>query len=456
MQATELKIGGAAGFSNDRPEGGIGLAQAFAASQEPAVIIFETLAERTLALAQQAKAADPQAGYEPQLEDYLSPILPICLKHDISIVGNFGAANPDAAALKISVMAKARGLGEVMLAKVQGDDLLAGFKPRQIMDWLIDGDDSCREDNLVSANVYLGAEPIARALAGGAQVVITGRVADPALAVGPLVNHFGWDWDDWDKLAAATMAGHLLECGSQVTGGYFADPGFKDVPDAAWLGYPIAGINADGSLVIGKTPNSGGLVDRRTVVEQLLYEIHDPAAYLTPDVVLDLTSVRVDEIGLNKVRLSGARGKPRPKMLKATVGFEDGFLGEGEISYAGVNALARAELAADILTRRMREFHPDCRMRTDLIGLSSLFSGDAAKAPPLSNAEPQEIRVRLAVHSQDPEPAKRAAREVTALYCCGPGGGAGVRTRVTPRLKTASALVPREAVHSEVSFMGGV
>ena len=454
MASTVLNIGGAAGFSNDRPEGGLGLAQAFASSPEPAVIIFETLAERTLALAQQAKTNDPETGFEPQLADFVGPILADCLKRGIAIVGNFGAANPDAAARKIMELARNKNLAGVRLAVVNGDDLLADVTPDRIMDWLIDGDDACTADKMVSANVYLGAEPISQALAGGAQVVITGRVADPALAVGPLVHHFGWAWDDWDRLATATLAGHLLECGAQLTGGYFADPGYKDVPNPAWLGYPIARVDSSGGLVVSKTPGSGGTVDRRTVTEQILYEIHDPSAYLTPDVVLDLSSVELEEIGPDKVRLSGARGKPRPDTLKATVGFADGFLGEGEISYAGVNALARGRLAVKILTERMNAFHPGCRMRADLIGLNSMFSADSMEFTPRSDAEPAEVRVRLAVHSADREPAQRAAKEVTALYCCGPAGGAGVRTKVTPRLKTASALIPREVVKPEVSFYG--
>lgn len=455
MGHSGLSIGGAAGFSNDRPEGGQGLAEALARTDESSAIIFETLAERTLALAQQAKAADPEAGFEPQLDDFLGPILKTCGDHRIPIIGNFGAANPQAAARRILALAREKGVAGVKVGVVTGDDLLERHGPDRVMDWLIDGDETCTIENLVSANVYLGGRPITEALELGADVVVTGRVADPALAVGPAMNHFGWDWADWDSLAGATMTGHLLECGTQVTGGYFADPGYKDVPGLAWLGYPIGRIEADGTVTITKPPGSGGRVDRRTVIEQLLYEIHDPGAYLTPDVVLDLTSVEVIEDGPDRVRLTGAQGKPRPATLKATVGFEDGFLGEGEISYAGPNAVARGRAAIEILTERLNRFHPGCRMRADLIGMTSLFNDDQGRMLARSEAEPPEVRVRLAVHDRDRAVAERGLREVTALYCCGPAGGGGVRTRLTPRLKTASALVPREAVEPRVSLLKG-
>ena len=380
MTQKALSIGGAAGFSNDRPEGGQGLAAEFAAAGGPAVIMFETLAERTLALAQQVKAAYSEAGYEPQLGDYLGPILKTCLDNSIAVVGNFGAANPAGAARRIQSLARGLNLAEPVIGVVAGDDLLETMSPEEVVDRLIDGDETCTPDNLVSANVYLGAAPIAEALDRGAEVVVTGRVADPALALGPLVNFHGWAWDDWDRLAAGTLAGHLLECGTQVSGGYFADPGFKDVADPAWIGYPIGRVDQDGRIEITKPKNSGGLVSRQTVIEQMLYEIHDPAAYLTPDVVLDITGVEVEEIGENLVRLSGARGKPRPETLKATVGFNNGFLGEGEISYAGINAAARGRLALDILRERMTRLFPDCKLRTDLIGLSAVLNDDNGAA----------------------------------------------------------------------------
>ena len=204
---------------------------------------------------------------------------------------------------------------------------------------------------MVCANAYLGAEPIADALLAGAQIVVTGRVADPSLTVGPALAHYGWRRDDWDRLARATMAGHLLECGAQVSGGYYADPGIKDIPDLAHVGYPIAEIDADGHCTITKPAGTGGRIDAHTVTEQLLYEVHDPAAYLTPDVVADLSEARVVELGPDRVRLEGVRGHARPATLKVNVFSEQGWLAEGEISYAGARAEARARLAADVLRR---------------------------------------------------------------------------------------------------------
>ncbi|MGH6728494.1 MAG: acyclic terpene utilization AtuA family protein, partial [Pseudolabrys sp.] len=283
---------------------------------------------------------------------------------------------------------------------------------------------------------------IAEALDRGADIVVTGRVADPALALGPLLHVFRWRADDWDRLAAGTLTGHLLECGAQVSGGYFADPGYKDVPGLAEVGYPIGEIEADGTIVIGKPPGTGGRVDRLTVTEQILYEIHDPAAYLAPDVVLDLTAVEAAEIGKDRVRIIGARGKPAPERLKATVCVDGGLLGEAEISYAGPNAAARAQLAADVICQRVRRRAPALAVRVDAIGARSVL-GAGDKAPDLSAAPGNDIRLRFAAQSEDAAQVKLLLDEVEALYCAGPAGGAGVRRHVTPRLFSASCLIER-------------
>jgi hypothetical protein len=278
-------------------------------------------------------------------------------------------------------------------------------------------------------------------------VVVTGRVTDAALALGPLIHHFGWAEDDWDRLAAGTVVGHLLECGAQVTGGYFADPGWKDVPDLDRVGYPIAECHADGSIVVTKPDGTGGLVSRRTVIEQLLYEIHDPSAYLVPDVTLDMTDIEVDEIGPDRVRVTGAKGRARPKTLKTTICFDGGWLGEGEISYAGPNAYGRAKLAQDIVEKRIAALGFDCRMRTDLIGLVSIHDGDdGGLAAERDGSACQDLRLRVAVNAPDKKTAERAIRELEGLYCAGPAGGGGVRRHATWRVHTASCLIPRESV----------
>jgi hypothetical protein len=280
--------------------------------------------------------------------------------------------------------------------------------------------------------------------------VVTGRVADPALVVGPALAHFGWAEDDWDRLAQATIAGHLLECGAQVTGGYFADPGFKDVPEVHNLGFPIAELAADGEIVITKAANTGGIVDCRTVKEQLLYEIHDPAAYLTPDVIADISEAEVAEIAPNRVRVTGVCGHPRPVTLKAMLCFSGGWLGEGEISYAGPNAEARARLAATILQRRMGE---QLRLRFDLIGVRSVFAADNEQHWAEATASiTRDVRLRIAAAHMDRRLIEALLHEVTALYTCGPAGG-GIRTTLTPRLHSTSCYLPRELIHPSCSLI---
>jgi len=409
---------------------------------QPSVLMFETLAERTLALAQLARRANPDGGYEPLLDDFLRPVLSRCLAHGIRIVGNFGAANPPGAARHILAMARELGIRAPRIAVVRGDDL-SGAAHRGLLRAELGGQIDAIE--IVSANAYLGAEPIAAALASGAQIVVCGRVADPSLALGPLIAHHGWGASDWDRLGRGTMAGHLLECGAQVTGGYFADPGMKDVPDLADVGFPIAEVDAAGRCVVGKAENTGGLVSERTVKEQLLYEVHDPSAYVTPDVVADISQAEVRAAGNDRVALEGVRGHPRPERLKVTVCHEGGWIAEGEISYAGPGAEARARLAGDVLRRRLEGL----AIRVDLIGTVSVFADDAGRllaATPAGTA--RDVRVRVAARSRDRNEAERLAREVTALYCCGPAGGGGVRTALRPRLETLSCYVPRDAVEA--------
>ena len=286
-------------------------------------------------------------------------------------------------------------------------------------------------------------------------MVITGRVADPSLALGPLAAHFGWDWSDWDRIAAGTLVGHLLECGAQVTGGYFADPGYKDVPRPETIGFPLAEVSETGEMVITKAAGTGGVVDARTVKEQILYEVHDPAAYLTPDVILDVTDVDVTEIGPDRVLVRGARGRQAPPRLKATVSFPGSWLGEAEISYAGPNALARARLAAETIRKRLDLRGLAVQKRLDLIGALSAFDSEAGdlQAEPMSDL--REVRMRLAVSSPDKGAVERSLQEVLALYCCGPAGGCGVRSRLQNRIRTVSYLVPRNAVSPQLIFEPG-
>lgn len=440
-----LYVGCAAGFSGDRTDATGPVVDALIKTGGPAVLIFETLAERTLALAQLARRHDIAGGYEPLLDDLLDPILARCLEHGIRIVSNFGAANPEGAAQHILTMATRLGLRQPRVAVVLGDDLLVDDEPL----WRA----RLPDHRIVSANAYLGAESIADALREGADIVVCGRVADPSLVLGPAIAHFGWPMDDWDRLAGGTMAGHLLECGAQVCGGYYADPGFKDVPDMANIGFPVAEIHADGSCVIGKPAGTGGRIDTHVVKEQLLYEIHNPEAYLTPDVVADIGSATVTELGRDRVRLAGVRGHPRPAELKVNICYENGWLAEGEISYAGARAEARARLAGEILRERLAGLGP---LRIDLIGILSIFGDDGGTAySQLDPGDGRDVRLRVALSHQDRTVADRLTREVTALYTCGPAGGGGVRTSLRPRLGLQSDTVTRDHVHMRHVFIGG-
>ena len=452
----QVFVGAGMGFAGDRTDAAGPVAAALARMDGPRFLIFETLAERTLALAQVERRRDPARGYIAGLPGFIGPVLRQCAEHGIRIVGNFGAANPRAAAGRILALARDAGLPPPRVAVVEGDDLTGAFTAAELAEREVGGTILGGAPAVVAGNAYLGAAGIAAALDGGAEIVVTGRVADPALVLGPLVHAFGWAWDDWDRLAAGTLAGHLLECGSQVTGGYFADPGVKDVPGLDRIGYPIAEIEAAGAFVVTKPAGTGGLVDRRTVIEQVLYEIHDPAAYLTPDVVLDLTGVEVREVGPDRVRVSGARGRPRPATLKATVCIEGGVLGEAEISYAGPNAAARARLAIKTIRERMARRAPGLLIRADAIGLVSIH-GDVAgdRLAAAWGGEVGDVRVRFAAQATDPAPVELLLDEVEALLCAGPAGGAGARRRLTPRLASASCLVERDRVHPAVSMLGG-
>lgn len=440
-----FRIGNCAGFSGDRVDAAAPVVDTLIALGGPGAIFFETLGERTVALAQLEKRRDPQLGYEPMLERLLEPILLKCAKHGIPIIGNFGAANPPGAALLIARLAKRLGLPELKIGVVYGDDVRERLKLDTHEIYEADTGLDMGGGEVVSANAYLSARPIVDALKAGAQIVVTGRTGDPCLALAPLVHHFGWAWDDWARLAIGATAGHLLECGAQITGGYYYDPGYKDIPDPANIGFPIAEVGADGRLVITKAARTGGVVNAQVVKEQLLYEIHDPAFYITPDVTLDFTGITVHEVGLDRVEVRGLRGGPAPEKIKATVCFDGGWLGEGEISYAGPNCMARARIAGDVLLERLKIRKLAVEARVDLIGVASVQDGDAGglwRSRASSNArEPQDVRVRLAVSARTQDDADQAAREALALYCCGPAGGGGVRWKTTPRIRTQSYLM---------------
>ena len=443
MSARPLRIGCGAGYSGDRIEPAVELVE----RGDLDVIVFECLAERTIALAQQAKARDADAGFDPLLEERMEAILPEARRRRIRIVTNMGAANAPAAADCVRQVAARLGVGGFTIAVVTGDDVreLAGGDG---FSRLAETGEAVNIDDIVSANAYLGAEPIAEALRRGADVVITGRVADPSMFLAAIAVHHGWRLDDWTLAGRGTLVGHLLECAGQITGGYFADPGVKDVPGLARLGFPLAEVEADGTAIICKPAGSGGQVTAATCTEQLLYEIHDPSSYLTPDVVADFSRVRITDLGSDRVRVEGADGRPRPDTLKVSVGQSDGWIGEGQISYAGAGAAARGRLAGEIVAERLRLAGVNTlELRTDLIGIDALHGA----ASPL--VEPYEVRLRVAARTKLERDARRVAREVEALFTNGPAGGGGAFTSVRPVLAIRTALVARDRVSCRVDYV---
>ena len=440
-----VRIGSGAGFADDRIEPAAELAE----HGRLDYLVFECLAERTIALAQRERLRDPARGYNRWLAERMDAVLDHCARQGIRIVTNMGAANPLGAAELVARVARRRGLTGLRIAAVTGDDVLNLVAGSDLP--LLDrpGTVASLGGSVVSANAYLGCEDIVRALGDGADIVITGRVADPSLYLAPLVHEFGWAADAWDLLGKGVCVGHLLECAGQVTGGYFADPGIKDVPDLARLGFPLAQVAEDGSFSITKVPGSGGRVTVRTCTEQLLYEVHDPAAYISADAVADFSAARLTQIGDDEVAVAGITGTPRPAALKVSVGYLDGYVGEGEISYAGPNAVARGRLALDLVRERLELIGlPGKETRFELIGLNAVHRG-AGRAV----AEPTEVRARVAGRTATLDQARRIGHEVSALWLNGPSGGAGATDRTSDLIAIASVLLPRDRVRTEITYL---
>ena len=301
-----VRIGCGAGFQGDRLEPALVLAE----HGKLDYLMLECLGERTVALAQLRKLHDPAHGYDSLLERRMAGLLPLIKRNGVRVVTNMGAANPLGGAQAILALARKLGL-KVRVAALTGDDVLDALDPRQKV---LETDEPLASIGpLFSANAYLGVEAMLPCLESGADVILTGRVADPSLALAPLTHHYGWRIDDEDRMARGTVVGHLLECAGQLTGGYYADPGKKDVPGMATLGFPFADVDADGNARLSKVAGTGGKISRATATEQLLYEVTDPTAYLTPDITADFSAVEINETASDAISVTGARGKPRPR-----------------------------------------------------------------------------------------------------------------------------------------------
>lgn len=445
---SSIRVGTGAGFSDDRIEPAVELAERGGVDY----LVFECLAERTIARETLTRLKDPDRGYTPYLVERFQAVLPACRRNGIRIVTNMGAANPVGAARAARREALALGLGDVPVAVVSGDDVTDLVRANPQLPLMESGEPvESLLPRMASANAYLGADVVRDALATGAPVVMTGRVSDPSLFLGCMLHGLGWSYDDWPLLASGTLAGHMMECAAQLTGGCFADPGRKDVDDPVNIGFPYADINTAGELVLGKLEDTGGRLDLMTCKEQVLYEMHDPARYITPDCQLDITGVEFSQEGKCRVRVTGMKARPRTPTYKVVVGYHDGYIGEGEVAYAGPNALARAKLAEHIVRERLKArgfSYPE--IRVDYIGMSSLHGmGDG-------RPEPYEVRLRIAARSPDRKAALAVGFEVRTLHVNGPSGGGGGSNAVREVLAVKSILIPRALVTPRISVEGNL
>ena len=409
-------------------------------------ISFECLAERTIALAQKEKKNNPQKGYNHLLEYRMEQVLPLAYKNKVKVITNMRAANPISAMNVICELAKKEGVRGVKVAAVLGDDVFDFVKKHPSLQISETGDPlSTIEDKIISANAYLGSEGIVQALKNDADFIITGRVADPSLFLAPMIHEFNWNIKDYDKLGKGTLVGHLLECAGQVSGGYFADPNKKKVPDLWDIGFPFVEIDEMGSGYITKVDGTGGMINTATCTEQLLYEIHDPANYLTPDCIADFSSVKFKPTEKDVVKFRNATGKEATETYKVSVGYLNGYYGEGQISYGGIQCIERAKLGIAIVQKRLEKLNFK-DLRFDLIGLNSIS--------PLKeqHKDVNEVRLRVSGRAKSIEEAKKIVREVETLYTNGPSGGGGATQKVEEVISVVSVLVPKSEVKTQVVY----
>lgn len=416
-------------------------------------LVMDYLAEVTMSIMQKQRLRDPSRGYATDFVSLMEEILPDIVSRGIRVITNGGGANPQACREAIFAAARTAGVSGLRVGIVLGDDILPRI-PELTASGIRFTNMETGEDfagvrgRLASANVYFGAAPIAQALREGAQIVVTGRTTDTGLTLAPMLHEFGWAGDDWDRMAAGTVAGHILECGAQASGGNF-NADWRSVPDLAHVGFPIAEAYADGTVVITKHPGTGGLVSEATVKEQLLYEIGDPRTYVTPDCIADFTTIRLREAGTDRVEVSGVRGRPSTGFYKVSMSYADGFTAFGTLTYAWPDALEKARAADRILRTRLNDLGLRFdEIRTEYLGADSCF-GPQARIP----ADPEEIVVRVGVRSHDRKAVERFSREIAPLILTGPPGVtgfAGGRPKPSEIIAYWPALIPVAAVRPEV------
>jgi len=420
-------------------------------------IASDHLSELTLAILQKDRQKDPSAGYARDGVPMLAELWPLAAKHGVKFVLNAGGLNPEGARRAIARTFRDKGW-KAKIATVTGDSVLeridelrAAGEALAHMD--TGGDIASVRERMLFASAYLGARPIAEALAQGADIVLTGRVADAALTLGPLAHEFGWQWDDWDRMAAGLTLGHLLECSGQGSGGNFGSSGeWAKVPDYAHLGYPIAEVSEDGTALFTKPPGTGGRVSFDTIRQQLLYEVHNPHAYYSPDVVLDMGTLNFKDEGGDRVRISGASGAARPKTLKIVAGYQDGWMGTGMIGFAWPEAYAKCEKSAEIIATLVKERGWAVEdTNAEYIGYNSLLG---ANADPTYRDQLNECFLRMTIRTRDRKVADAFGRLFPWLGLSGPpyvGSMKGVQP-AKELLGIWPALVKRELIESKIDI----
>ena len=419
-------------------------------------LTLDYLAEVTMSIMQKLHSRDPSKGYATDFVRLIERVLPELVERDVRVIANAGGVNPHACKDAVLGVAREHGVRGLKVAVVEGDDILADLdtlmakgEPFHNMDT---GEPlAAVRERVTSANVYLGAFPVAEALDQGARIVITGRGTDPGLVLAPLIHTFGWGRDDWDRLAAGTVAGHIVECGAQCTGGNYTD--WRTVPNLAMVGYPIIEARADGSFVVTKHDGTGGMVTPDSVRHQLVYEMGDPSAYITPDVTADFTSFRIEDEGRDRVRISGVRGSAATDTYKVSMSYHDGWKSTGQLTISGPDALEKARSCADIVWKRLAydgfEYAPAQRME-EFVGANVCHGGIAVPGAD----DPPEVVLRMGVKGTDRAAVDRFGTELVPLVTSGPPGVtgfAGGRPKATEIIGFWPALVRKQHITTKVS-----
>lgn len=445
-----VKIGAGQGFYGDALEPAVYIAE----HSDVQYICFDTLAELTLAILQKDRQKDPTKGYTRDITKTMKNLIPYIKKKGIKLITNAGGINPKGAKDEIIRVAKELNITGLKIATVTGDDIHHRIDELQSKGILLSNGDTGEQieavkDKLLFANVYLGAQGIAEALRQGADIVLTGRTSDTAQFLGPLIYEFGWGKEEWNKLASGILVGHLLECSGQVSGGNFSGD-WHNIEGFENIGYPIAEVNEDGSFVVTKTKGSGGRISIDTIKEQFLYEIHDPSAYITPDVIADFTTAEFEEIENDRVLITGVTGKPAPETLKALMGYPNGFLGQGMIGYSWPQALSKARKAEEIIRLQIKKLGIKTEdIHAEYLGYNSLHG-------PLAHEVDEdlinEVFLRMIIKTETKKEASKLARLFPPLALSGPPF-VGTVTGLSPTRELLAlwpTFIPRELIEENI------